>query len=55
MAKSTAMQRASIRRALLVHPAWVRASYAGERVTLASLYYRGLMERRAWRGVEGER
>lgn len=33
---------------------WCRAQSSGERVTLASLYVRGLLERRAWRGVEGE-
>ena len=32
---------------------WARARRPGERVTLASLYRRGLLERRAWRGVEG--
>lgn len=32
-----------------------RASSCGERVTLASLFARGLLERRAWRGLEGER
>ena len=34
---------------------WTRASDHGERVTLASLYYRSLLVRRAWRGIEGER
>ena len=34
---------------------WYRAADAGERVTLASLYCRRLLDRRAWRGVEGER
>lgn len=34
---------------------WYRAASSGERVTLASLYYRGLIIRRAWRGVEGQR
>lgn len=30
---------------------WYRAANHGERVTLASLYYRGLLERRVWRGA----
>jgi hypothetical protein len=33
---------------------WARARRPGERVTLASLYRLGLLERRAWRGVEGD-
>ncbi len=33
---------------------WFRARSSGERVTLASLWRHGLLERRAWRGVEGE-
>jgi hypothetical protein len=32
-----------------------RAETSGERVTLASLYRTRLLERWAWRGVEGER
>jgi hypothetical protein len=32
---------------------WYRATRSGERVTLVSLYRRGLLERRAWRGKEG--
>lgn len=32
---------------------WYRAANQGERVTLASLYYRGAISRRARRGVEG--
>ena len=32
---------------------WFRAEGNGQRVTLASLYRRGLLERRAWRGKEG--
>lgn len=34
---------------------WYRAASSGERVTLASLYYKRLLDRRAWRGVEGQR
>ncbi len=33
---------------------WYRAATNGERVTLASLYRAGVLERRAWRGKEGE-
>jgi hypothetical protein len=33
---------------------WFRARRNGERVTLASLWTRGLLDRRAWRGVEGD-
>lgn len=33
--------------------AWVRAEGSGERVTLVSLWARGLLVRRAWRGTEG--
>lgn len=32
---------------------WYRAQGQGERVTLAALYRKGLLERRAWRGTEG--
>lgn len=32
---------------------WFRAPSHGDRVTLASLYKHGLLQRRAWRGVEG--
>ncbi len=34
---------------------WWRAEGQGQRVTLASLHSHGLLERRAWRGKEGER
>lgn len=34
-------------------PTWFRARSSGERVTLASLYRARLLERRAWRGVDG--
>lgn len=33
---------------------WYRAQSSGERVTLASLYRNGFLDRQAWRGVEGE-
>lgn len=33
---------------------WYRANGNGQRVTLSSLYRRGYLERRAWRGREGE-
>lgn len=35
------------------YPAWFRARSSGERVTLASLWRAGFLERRAWRGKEG--
>jgi hypothetical protein len=34
--------------------AWYRARSSGERVTLASLYRKGLLTRRTWRGQPGE-
>ena len=33
---------------------WYRAAHSGERVTLASLFRAGALQRRAWRGNEGE-
>lgn len=33
---------------------WYRAAGNGQRVTLASLFYAGALERRAWRGKAGE-
>lgn len=33
---------------------WHRARSSGERVTLASLHRKGLLQRRAWRGAEGD-
>jgi hypothetical protein len=33
---------------------WHRAHGSGQRPTLASLYRKGLLSRRAWRGVDGE-
>jgi len=56
-AKLTDRQRAVLAKVWSTHAKrlWYRADDHGERVTLASLYYRGLLSRRAWRGVEGER
>lgn len=53
----TERQRAVLAKVWRTHAGnlWYRAADAGERVTLASLYYRRLLDRRAWRGVEGER
>jgi hypothetical protein len=52
----SALQRASLVRCIHAARAgmWHRAIGSGERVTLASLWRRGLIERRAWRGVEGQ-
>ena len=51
----TLNQKRSLLRGILAarRDEWVRAESAGERVTLASLYYAGFLERRAWRGVDG--
>ncbi len=46
-------QRETARYLLSDPQALKRARSAGERVTLASLYRRGIAERRAWRGAEG--
>jgi hypothetical protein len=45
----TERQRAVLRRLLEAWPAWSRAESNGERVTLASLYRKGWLERRVWR------
>lgn len=54
----TATQRqvfaAAVRATRTDSAAWYRAQNKGERVTLASLWRQGLLERRAWRGTEGE-
>jgi hypothetical protein len=52
----TELQRAAMRRAVEAARAggWIIASGSGDRVTLASLFRRGLLMRRARRGVEGE-
>lgn len=56
----TERQRQILRAIRRAHPAWYRAGAAGighargEAVTLASLFRAGVLERRAWRGQEGE-
>jgi hypothetical protein len=58
--KPTEAQRALLRKVVSRHRSpfardqWYRAESHGERVTRASLHTRGLLVRRAWRGVEGE-
>ncbi len=47
-------QKASLVRAVRAQGGWIQALSSGERVTLASLYAKGLLNRRARRGVEGE-
>jgi hypothetical protein len=50
-------QRATLARVVLELEAtgqWARALHQGERVTLASLFRLGFLERRAWRGLEGQ-
>lgn len=44
----TQAQRDQIERAYLAGDTYIRATCAGERVTLASLHGRGLMVRRVW-------
>jgi len=53
--KITKLQRETMFRVFCAteRGAWYRASGSGERVTLASLYRRGALIRRAWRGVAG--
>jgi hypothetical protein len=41
-------------RAANAHGQWFRARGHGERVVLANLYYKGVLDRRAWRGKAGE-
>jgi len=64
--KLTSRQKAVLTKVIVAtrRGAWYRAGDVkddgrlhghGERVTLASLHSRGLLVRRAWRGVEGER
>lgn len=52
----SALQRASL--AACIRAArggqWHRAESSGERVTLASLFTKGLVERRTWRGLDDE-
>jgi S-adenosylmethionine:diacylglycerol 3-amino-3-carboxypropyl transferase len=47
----TSLQRRLLARVLAatLRKEWYRAQTSGERVTLASLYRRGLLERRVWR------
>lgn len=52
----TDLQRAAVRDVWISHRKgrWYRASGSGQRVTLASLSRPGILERRAYRGKEGE-
>lgn len=50
----SAYQRTCLNRVLSGNGEWIRAEGEGDRVTLASLYRKGLLERRAWRGKDGE-
>lgn len=50
----TAIQKETVRAVRLAHPNWYRAQSSGQRVTLASLWRQGILERRAWRGTEGD-
>lgn len=50
----TTRQKETVRAVRQVHPRWYRAAHSGQRVTLASLWRAGILERRAWRGVEGD-
>jgi len=51
----TDLERAALGRAFAAtrQQRWYRSSIQDERVTLAALYRKGLLERRAWRGFEG--
>ncbi len=53
--KLSAIQRATLACTIreTIAGRWYRATTSGERVTLASLYYNGLLDRRAWRGIAG--
>lgn len=49
----TTLQRRQLLRAVAArqngdHGGWIRSQDHGQRVTLASLHYRGFMDRRAW-------
>jgi len=50
----SAAQREALNAVRAAMPNWYRAAHSGQRVTLASLWRRDVLERRAWRGVEGE-
>lgn len=54
--KLSALQRQVLARVAVstLKQSWYRAASSGERVTLASLYRAGLIERQAHRGTEGE-
>ena len=54
--KLSARQHAVLREVVrtTLNGEWYRATSEGERVTLASLHRRGLLERRAWRGEAGD-
>lgn len=47
----TKLQRQQMIRAARAYPKWIRAENNGQRVTLASLFDRDLLERRVWRGT----
>lgn len=49
----TDLQKAVLYRTIRAGEEYTRAASSGERVTLASLYRYGLLERKAWRGKEG--
>lgn len=51
--KLTDLQKETLVRVLTSH-GWYRAASSGERVTLASLYRKGILERQARRGAEGD-
>jgi hypothetical protein len=53
MAKLTTDAQRKLIRKLYGHEGWYRARTHGERVTLASLFYRGFAERQVWRGEGG--
>jgi len=48
---TTKLQRRQLVRAARAYPEFIRAETAGDRVTLASLFDRGFMERRVWKGT----
>lgn len=49
----TENQKSSLLRAIEANGNWIRALSEGERVTLASLWRKNLLERQAWRVTEG--
>ena len=52
----TGLQQSTFRAVLRSHRdgQWYRAASSGQRVTLASLFYAGALERRVWRGTKGD-